>query len=245
MIADKTVHSEFPSLSGGPQVQNQNAMPQAWNSNTLRQAAPPQHASSQRPSQPVIQQREVSGSQQSIQSQSQSQSQQLDAGFGSIGSVEGQFDGQRQPANSSQSGAADDFPPLGGATNGERQERQNSILQGPTFSAGVNGNGFGEGRVAGLGQAVNGQDEGEDALSQGSLVPATMALLTLNSSQIAARPPGHSGFSGWSTTSFPRWWHATDSQSTVIYLSAKPTRHHFAGSESFTTTTTTTSRDGR
>ena len=143
-------------------MQNQNAMPQAWNSNTLRQAAPPQQVTAQRPSQPAIQQREPSGLQQPIQSQSQSQ--QPDAGFGYIGSIEGQFDGQRQPTNTSQSEAADDFPPLGGATNGERQERQNSILQGPIFSAGVNGNAFSDGRVTGLGQAVNGQGEGIDGL---------------------------------------------------------------------------------
>jgi len=161
IVANNIVNSEFPSLSGGPQVQNQNAMPQAWNSSTLRQAAPPQQSTGPRPSQPAIQQREPSGPQQPTQPP-QSQSQQPDAGFGYIGSLEGQFDGQRQATNASQSGAADDFPPLGGGMNGERQERQNSILQGPTFSAGVNGNAFGDGRVAGLGQATNGQGEGNN-----------------------------------------------------------------------------------
>lgn len=160
IVTDNILDSEFPSLSGGPQVQSQNAMPQAWNSSTLRQAAPPQQSAGPRPSQPAIQQREQSGPQPPTQAQSQSQPQQQDAGFGYIGSLEGQFDGQRQETNASQSGTADDFPPLGEGMNGGRQERQNSILQGPTFSAGVNGSAFGDGRVAGLGQVTNGQGEG-------------------------------------------------------------------------------------
>jgi len=174
MFSDFFWRSEFPSLSGGgPQMQNQNAVPQAWNSNAVRQSATPQQGSIQRPpghAGPT--QREPSGQQQPpIQQQQQQplpppQSHQEDS-FRFGAPVEAQFDGrgsatQRSETNSSQLGVTDDFPPLGGGMNGDtRHDRQGGMMQAGGFGSGPGGNAFG------LGQ-VNGQSEGGAALIAGA-----------------------------------------------------------------------------
>lgn len=159
--ADDSSSREFPSLSGGgPQSQNSNTMSQAWNSTALRQAPSTQQTPVQRPgAPPVTQQRDTSAQQASNQS---------DNSFHFGSGMEGQYDGQRSSAarpenNTSQSGPADEFPPLGGVLNGEtRHDRQGGgMLQGSGFGAGLGSNTFGQSRNSQL----NGQGDRATDLS--------------------------------------------------------------------------------
>ncbi|PSK38132.1 hypothetical protein B9Z65_1323 [Elsinoe australis] len=143
--------SEFPSLSGGPQAQSQNQMSQAWNSNALRQAHTPQQSAVQRPAQETDAARQ------------QQAQQQAAFGFGS--NLDESFDNRaaaapsRSDSNNQVSGG-DDFPPLGGALNGEsRHDRPGALPQtgglgaaafGGQVNGQVDGEGFGGGGVDGL-----------------------------------------------------------------------------------------------
>jgi len=155
-------------------MQNQNAVPQAWNSNAVRQSATPQQGSIQRPPGTTgTAQREPSGQQQPpIQQQQQQppqpqpQSHQEDS-FRFGAPMEGQFDGrgsapQRSETTGSQPSAADDFPPLGGGMNGDtRHDRQGGMMQAGGFGSGPGSNTFA------LGQ-VNGQSESGASLGAGT-----------------------------------------------------------------------------
>lgn len=125
-------------------------MSQAWNSNALRQAHTPQQSAVQRPAQ------------QTDAARQQQAQQQAAFGFGS--NLDESFDNRaaaapsRSDSNNQVSGG-DDFPPLGGALNGEsRHDRPGALPQtgglgGAAFGGQVNGQvdgeGFGGGGVDG------------------------------------------------------------------------------------------------
>lgn len=95
--------SDFPSLSGGPRPQPNNAAAPGWNSSAIRQPS----AQPQQQTQP---------SQARAPSAAPSQ-QSLD-----------QFDGQRsQQPPIERSGGGDDFPPLGGQLNGDGFGQVNGV----------------------------------------------------------------------------------------------------------------------
>ncbi|KAF2149958.1 hypothetical protein K461DRAFT_281208 [Myriangium duriaei CBS 260.36] len=127
--------SEFPSLSGGPQAQSQNQMSQAWNSNALRQTQTPQQISAPRAAAPGDQAR-------------RQQSGAFGFGAGIDDAFEGRLTGpSRTENNPNQLGGGEDFPPLGGITNGDgRMER--SVGMPP---------GSGPGPSGAFGGQVNGQ----------------------------------------------------------------------------------------
>lgn len=162
-VADKadSMSSEFPSLSGGgPQSQNFNAQPQAWNSTALRQTQPLQQTPVQRPG-------ALAGTQQregSIQ-QSQHPSAQTDTSFHFGSGMDSQYDGQRSSAarsdnNSTQMSTSDDFPPLGGNLGGvTRLDREGGMLQGSGFGTGLGSSAFGQSRNGGVGGHMGGQGD--------------------------------------------------------------------------------------
>ena len=96
--------SDFPSLSGGPRPQQNNANTPGWNSSAIRQPSMQQQPLGQQP-------------QQRAPSAAPSQ-QSLD-----------QFDNQRsQPLSAAdRAGSGDDFPPLGGQLNGDTFGQSNGF----------------------------------------------------------------------------------------------------------------------
>lgn len=129
--------SEFPSLSGTPQAQQQSTTSQAiWGANPNIRLT--QHTPVQRPPTQNAQQQGQQGQPHDAQSQDEtssttSQSQfrpgTEDYRFGAQGGV-GQLSGSQQP----QIGNSDDFPPL--ATGGGDLDRRSSLLQNAPFGTG-------------------------------------------------------------------------------------------------------------
>lgn len=129
----KIRHSDFPSLSGGPQPAN-NAGQSSWNSNILRQP-PAQQPQQQPPPQQPIQQRAPQQQaqapqppQQQPQSQQGQQQQRVPSAALSQQSPE-QHEAQRaqQPSGDQSSGGGEDFPPLGVQTNGDGFGQANGL----------------------------------------------------------------------------------------------------------------------
>lgn len=143
LIPDVSDHSEFPSLSGAPQSQQQNASSQAiWNNSSLR-AAP--QAPVQRPQ---TQTQPSSTNPQTIQQPSQTQQQQRNDSHhdpqpspfpplgGSMDDYRFEDHGSigRQSRAPGQQGSGDDFPPLGLGDNDMGQVRRAPIGQSSQFS---------------------------------------------------------------------------------------------------------------
>ena len=169
--------SEFPSLSGAPQAQQQNtSAQQIWSNPSLRTA---QHSTIQRPQgqNPVSQgQAAQSSNQQHQQLQtpshddggSSAQSQFSGGGddyrFGGQAGV-GQLSGASQP----QTGNIEEFPPLGGGGGGETgPDRRTGMIQNAAYGGNANANAFGS-----LGQTRNGLSsptDGQQDRSIGSAV---------------------------------------------------------------------------
>lgn len=169
--------SEFPSLSGAPQAQQQNtSAQQIWSNPSLRTA---QHSTIQRPQgqNPVSQgQAAQSSNQQHQQLQtpshddggSSAQSQFSGGGddyrFGGQAGV-GQLSGASQP----QTGNIEEFPPLGGSGGGETgPDRRTGMIQNAAYGGNANASAF-----SGLGQTRNGLSsptDGQQDRSIGSAV---------------------------------------------------------------------------
>ncbi|KAL1953749.1 hypothetical protein VTO42DRAFT_2313 [Malbranchea cinnamomea] len=138
--------SEFPSLSGGPQIHTPNPSQAIWANATQRAA---QHNVLQRQAQGPVASQPVSRSSQPQSHQQQSQSHtphddshppgtQFNAQLDDMrsGSIIGQLPSGNQP----QPGSIEEFPPLGKGTPVDLgQERRDNMLQGGTFGNYGNG----------------------------------------------------------------------------------------------------------
>ncbi|KAF2763003.1 hypothetical protein EJ05DRAFT_22975 [Pseudovirgaria hyperparasitica] len=158
--------SEFPSLGGAPQSQQQQSSSQLWGANpSLRMS---QHTPVQRPqgqnAQSSVQQvqQHDTAPHDEHQSSSRFRSSGEDFRFGAQGSI-GQLAGGSQP----QTGNVEEFPPLGGAGgNGDMlQERRSVIGQGSEF-------GGSSSPFPNLGQSRNGLSSPSDSQHERSIASA-------------------------------------------------------------------------
>lgn len=163
--------SEFPSLSGAPQAQQNTSAQQIWSNPSLRST---QHSTIQRPqgqnlsqgqaAQPPAQQHQQLQTQTHEEGASSGQSQFPGGGddyrFGGQAGV-GQLSGASQP----QTGNIDEFPPLGGGGGGEAgPDRRTGMIQNAAFGSSMTTNAF-----AGLGQARNGLSSPTDSQQDRSI----------------------------------------------------------------------------
>ncbi len=173
--------SEFPSLSGTPQAQQQTSSAQSlWANPNLRatQQTPVQRpqnqlshmqTSSSQPAPHQPQQTQSQGQEDTSAATSQYNPGMDDYRFGGQGGV-GQLSGQAQ----TQSGTADDFPPLGGNGTGPTgHDRRTGIIQNATYGAGATGfGGSGGGQtqnmMSGSLEGLKDRNIGSSALDMGS-----------------------------------------------------------------------------